>query len=319
MSLPINFEKTAELLFKNDRFVIICHASPDGDTLGGAYALCGVLQKIQKKAKVIEPEKASERFDYLKNGIKMQEFDENFVITIDTADAALLGSYEEKYKNNTDLCIDHHISNTGYAKYLLIDSEAAAACEIVFELIKVLSKIHGADLITPDIAACLYTGISTDTGCFRFGNTNAIAHRRTAELIDYNFDLTWLNYLLFEMRTKERLELERQAFESAEYFFGGKCAIITLTKDMLKIADDEDVNAISSLPRQINGVEAGVTFKEKDNNVWKISIRTKTYINAQAICSKFGGGGHKKAAGCRITGELKQVQADLLEEIKKHI
>jgi len=274
---------------------------------------------MQKHAKVIEPEKASARFDYLRSGIETQEFGEEFVVTVDTADAALLGDFEGKYKDNTDLCIDHHISNTGYARYLLLDSGAASACDIVFEVIKELEIITGGDIVTPDIAACLYTGISTDTGCFRFGNTNAEAHRRTAELIEYGFDLGGLNYLLFEMRTKERLELERKALESVEYHFGGKCAVITLTKDVLDGADDEDVNAISSLARQIHGVEAGVTFKEKDNGEWKISIRTKNYINAQTICAKFGGGGHKKAAGCRVTGDFKKHKEKLLQEIKNHV
>jgi phosphoesterase RecJ-like protein len=319
MSQAINLSRAAELLNENNHFAIVCHASPDGDTLGCAYALCGALQQMQKHAKVIEPEKASARFDYLHSAIERQEFDEAFVITVDTADAALLGQYENKYKDSTDLCIDHHISNTGYAEHLLLDSEAASACEVVFELIKVLGALCGKELMNADIAACLYTGVSTDTGCFRFGNTNAEAHRRSAELIEYGFELMSLNYLLFDMKTQERIELERQAMMSVGYYFGGKCAIITLTKEMLDCADEEDVNAISSLPRQIHGVEAGVTFKEKENNVWKISIRTKNYINAQAICEQFGGGGHKKAAGCRVTGDVAEIRERLLAEIEKHM
>jgi len=319
MSQAVNLRQTAEMLHKNDDFVIICHASPDGDTLGCAYALCGAMQKLGKRARVIEPERASARFDYLRSGIEVQEFDEGFIVTVDTADAALLGIYEERFKNSTDLCIDHHISNTGYAKHLMLDSKAASASEVVYEVIKELEELSGKAIINADIAACLYTGISTDTGCFRFGNTNADAHRRTAELIEHGFDLAGLNYLLFEMRTQERIELERKAMMSVEYYFGGKCAMITLTKDMLDNADDEDVNAISSLARQIHGVEAGVTFKEKENGVWKISVRTKNYINAQLICAAFGGGGHKKAAGCRITGDVGECKRKLLKEIEKHI
>ena len=302
------------MLLASDNFVIICHASPDGDTLGGAFALCGALQKLQKRAKVRVPEEVSERFNYLKSGIEEQEFSEEFIITVDVADAALLGSLQDKYPV-PDLCIDHHVSNTGYTKNLLLDSEAAAACEIVFELIKLL----GSGIISSEIASCLYTGISTDTGCFRFSNTTAASHRITAELMEYGFDCAGLNYLLFEMRTKQRIELEKKALESAEFYFSGRCAMITLTGEMLKAADDEDINAISSMPRQIDGVEVGVTFKQKEEGVWKVSIRTKNYMNAQVICAKFGGGGHQRAAGCRITGDMQDCKTKILTEIERHI
>jgi phosphoesterase RecJ-like protein len=319
MSQAINLKETAELLLKNDRFALVCHASPDGDTLGGAYALCGALQKLQKSAKVIQPEAASLRFNYLTSGVELQEFEELFVVTIDVADSALLGELEKKYKDSTNLCIDHHVSNTGFAKYLLLDSEAAAACEVVFRLIKQLSELSGKNLMTADIASCLYTGISTDTGCFRFSNTTAESHRLTAELMEYGFDCAGLNYLLFDMRTPVRIKLERKALESVEFYFDGRCAIITLTKEMLDAADDEDVNAISSLPRQIDGVEAGVTFKEKEKNVWKVSVRTKNYIDAQQICAAFGGGGHQRAAGCRIKGDVNDCKANILKEVERHI
>jgi len=320
--MKIDLKKTAELLLANDKFVIICHASPDGDTLGGAYALCGVLQKLQKKAKVITPEKPSLRFDYLKDGIEVQEFKEQFIITVDAADNALLGDLEKAYGDNgenIDLCIDHHVSNKGYAKHLLLESDSSSACEVIFKLIKQLGADTGADLTDKNIAACLYTGLSTDTNCFRYANTNAASHRHAAELFEYGFDTAKLNYLLFEMRTPERLTLERRALESVEYYFDGKCAIITLTAEMMAAADDEDVNAISALPRQIDGVELGVTFKEKSKGVWKVSLRSKNYVNSQEICSKLGGGGHKRAAGCRIKGELADCKKKILEEIENYI
>ncbi|MCL2020224.1 MAG: bifunctional oligoribonuclease/PAP phosphatase NrnA [Oscillospiraceae bacterium] len=313
MSQEINLKQTAELLQKKDDFAVICHASPDGDTLGGVYALCGALQKMQKRAKVVLPDAASTRFNYLKDAAVPQEFDEKFTITVDVADSVLLGSSEKDYKDRISLCIDHHVSNTRYADNLLLDSDAAAACEVVYMLIKELSELHGKDIMTKEIAACLYTGISTDTGCFRFSNTTANTHRITAELMEYSFDCAGLNYLLFDMRTKERVELERQALEGIEFAFDGKCAVITLTKEMLDNADDEDVNAIGSLPRQIDGVEAGVTFKERKKDEWKVSIRTKNYIDARQICAQFGGGGHQRAAGCRIKGSLSECKERLLK------
>jgi len=317
--MTIDFKQTAQLLLQNDCFIIICHASPDGDTLGGAFGLCGALQRLQKKARVITPEAASPRFDYLRDGISEQEFPEKFIITVDAADKALLGDCEKIYGDKVDLCIDHHVSNTGYAKNLLVESEWSSASEVVFELIKQLGKNTGQDLMDKNTAACLYTGLSTDTGCFKFANTNAASHRHAAELFEYDFDSAKLNYLLFEMITPDRIILERQALESVEYYFDGKCALITLTADVMVGADEEDLNAVSALPRQIDGVELGVTMKEKSSGVWKVSLRSNNYINSQVICSKLGGGGHKRAAGCRIKGTLEECKRRVLKEIENYI
>ncbi|MCL2108094.1 MAG: bifunctional oligoribonuclease/PAP phosphatase NrnA [Oscillospiraceae bacterium] len=322
LTTKLDHKQAAGLLLQGDNFVIICHASPDGDTLGGAYALCGALQKLQKTARVITPEKPSPRFDYLKNAlVETAEIDtENeIIITVDVADKTLLGDCEKTHGDRVLLCIDHHVSNTEYAQNLLLESESSSACEVVFELIKKLSEIAGKNLMNTDIAACLYTGLSTDTGCFKFSNTNAASHRHAAELFEYGFDSANLNYLLFEMRTPERLNLERQALESVEYFFGGKCAIITLSAVMMEGADEEDLNAISSVPRQIDGVELGVTLKEKAAGIWKISLRSNSYVNSQKICAALGGGGHKRAAGCRIKGTVEECKVRILDEIGKHI
>jgi len=319
MSQTIDTERAAEFFRENDRFAIIPHASADGDTLGSAYALCRALLKLGKNVKVTTPEPPSVRFDYLKAGMPCPEFSEEFYISVDVADSALLGDLEKPLDGRIDLCIDHHISNTGYAKSLLLDGAAAATCEIIFGLIKRLEEISGIDIMDADIAACVYTGVSTDTGCFRFSNTTSRTHIIAAKLIDYGFDCAGLNYLLFEMRTKERIKLEKQALDSIEFRLDGKCAMIALTKAMLAEADDEDVNAISSLSRQVGGVELGVTLKERETDVWKISLRSNNYIDSSLICRKFGGGGHKRAAGCRITGALEDVKAKLLKEIELYI
>ncbi|MCL2076923.1 MAG: bifunctional oligoribonuclease/PAP phosphatase NrnA [Oscillospiraceae bacterium] len=321
----IDIKQTAEFLSENDRFTLICHASPDGDTLGGTFALCGALQKLGKNARIITPEIPSVRFDYLKNAVSEQDLGvsqnsaREIVITVDVADTTLLGNCEKEYGGRIDLCIDHHVSNTDFAELTLLDSNAAAACEIVFELIKQLEGIHGKTIMNPAIAACLYTGIATDTGCFRFSNTTLNSHRLTAELMAHDFDYAGINYLLFEMRTKERLKLEKQALENVEFAFGGKCAMITLSIEMLKDADQEDLNGISSISRQIEGVELGVTLKEKEPNIWKVSLRSNDYVDARLICSNLGGGGHKRAAGCRVTGSERECKDKLLREIGLHI
>ncbi|MCL2633825.1 MAG: bifunctional oligoribonuclease/PAP phosphatase NrnA [Oscillospiraceae bacterium] len=315
--MSINLKEAAEFLKANDFFTILCHANPDGDTLGSAFALCGALQLMGKSSRVLCADKPSDRFDFLKSAITEQAFPdtaEETVITTDVADCELLGDFKDKYKSKVALCIDHHVSNRAYAEKTLLDETAAACAEIVWEIIKQLP-------ITPTkgIAAAVYTGISTDTGCFRYSNTTAKSHIITAELMEYDFDISSINYLMFDMKTKERVELELNAYSSIEYHFGGKCAVITLTKDMLDKVDTEDANNVSGIPRQIEGVEAGIVLKERDKDLWKASIRTSPKVDAQQISGALGGGGHKRAAGCTIKGTYDFVKSELLRELGKQI
>jgi len=312
----MDINKTAEFLKNNDNFTILCHMNPDGDTLGSGYALCGVLQRIGKKARVVCGDKASERFDFIKEAIIKQDFstvtdETETVVTVDIADVELLGSIKSSYEKRIVLCIDHHISNKNYAENTLLDVEAAACAEIIWELIKVLGKEH----ITPEIAAAIYTGISTDTGCFKYPNTTAKTHIITAELMGYDFDISALNYLMFDMKTRGRVALEQTALNTIEYYFNSTCAVIVITEDMIKDIDIEDANNVSALPRQIEGVEVGVVIKEKGENVWKASVRTSSKADAQAICLELGGGGHIRAAGCTLKGDINTVKNAILREV----
>lgn len=288
----ITLQQAAEFLLQNDSFLILSHANPDGDTQGCAYGLCGALRKIGKKVKLACADPLSERFSYMKEGMEEQRFEEKIVISVDVADKLLLGDLQEKYGNKVDLAIDHHLSHRPFAKKTYVDDKAAAACEIIYDLIKLL----GEDVIDKNIARCLYTGIATDTGCFKFGNTTEQTHIKAGALMKYGFDAAALNYLLFDMKTKARIELERYVFEHIEFFAEDKGAIIALTKEILDSVDIEDVNGISALPKQIQGVEVGVLLKEKPEG-WKASLRSNN-INVQEICGLFGGGGHLRAAGC---------------------
>lgn len=290
----ITLEQAAEFLLQNDNFLILSHANPDGDTEGCAHGLCGALQRIGKKARLACSDPLSERFTYMEEAIEKQEFKESFVVSVDIADRSLLGDLEEEYGDKVDLAIDHHVSHKPFAKRIYVDDTAAAACEIIYDLVKLL----GSNTLDEKTAKCLYTGIATDTGCFKFGNTTRHTHEKAGALMEYGFDCASLNYLLFDMKTKARLGLEEYVFENIEFFASDKGAIIALSKEILDSVDTEDVNGISALPRQIQGVEVGVVLKEKKDG-WKASFRSNS-VNVQEICGLFGGGGHVRAAGCTI-------------------
>ena len=302
----ITLEQAAEFLLQNDNYLILSHANPDGDTEGCAHGLCGALQRIGKKARLACSDPLSERFTYMEEAIEKQDFKESFVVSVDIADKSLLGDLEAAYGDKVDLAIDHHVSHRPFAKRVYVDDTAAAACEIIYDLVKLL----GENTLDEKTAQCLYTGIATDTGCFKFGNTTGHSHEKAGELMEYGFDAAALNYLLFDMKTKDRLRLERYLFENIEFFASDRGAVIALSKEMLDSVDAEDINGISALPRQIHGVEVGIVLKEKKEG-WKASLRSNS-VNVQEICGLFGGGGHVRAAGCTI-------KADSAEEAKKLI
>ena len=310
----IDFQEAKALLRKNDRFAIVTHANPDGDTLGCAFALLRALKKIGKTAKVVNEKSIPEKYSFI--FFESDEFeDDEAVIAVDIADEKLMGKLQSKYAGRTLLCIDHHPSNTGYAENLLLCGDAAAACEIIFLLIKEMDTE-----IDENMATALYTGISTDTGCFRYSNVTSDTHRYAAELIDLGADHVKSDTLMFETKSKSEFILQRMALEKMQVLFDGKAAIISLTKKMFleSGADESDADAIKSIPRQIEGVKIGVTLREGDG-VFHVSLRTNAPYDASEICKKFGGGGHARAAGCEIALGEEETKAEIIKAIRCYL
>lgn len=310
----IDFQEAKALLRKNDRFAIVTHANPDGDTLGCAFALLRALKKIGKTAKVVNEKSIPEKYSFM--FFESDEFEgDEAVIAVDIADEKLMGKLQSKYAGRTLLCIDHHPSNTGYAENLLLCGDAAAACEIIFLLIKEMDIE-----IDENMATALYTGISTDTGCFRYSNVTSDTHRYAAELIDLGADHVKSDTLMFETKSKSEFILQRMALEKMQVLFDGKAAIISLTKKMFleSGADESDADAIKSIPRQIEGVKIGVTLREGDG-VFHVSLRTNAPYDASEICKKFGGGGHARAAGCEIALGEEETKAEIIKAIRCYL
>lgn len=312
--MKINVEKCAGLLKDRDNILILCHAHPDGDTLGCGYAL---LRSLQKQGKTVRLECADEipkKYSYLYDDITVSDFNEEYVIAVDVATENLLGSLEEKYAGRVDLCIDHHGTNTEYAKYLLLNADAAAACEVVLKVIKAM----GVE-IDKKMADCLYTGITTDSGCFRYSSVTSNTHRSAAELIDLGADNGYINRLMFETKTKKFAALERLATQGMEFFLDERVCVITVTNEMYEQTgtDEQDTEALPPLTRQIEGVEIGLTIREKKDKTCKCSIRTFESVNAAELAGAFGGGGHKQAAACRFDCDVQTAKKMLVEKSKE--
>ena len=306
----ITLLSVARILKEKDNIEILTHRYPDGDTLGSAYALCLMLQSMGKNARVITSGTPGKKYDFLKEGVKEQEFEREFVVSVDVASPTLLGDNQQEYEGIIDLCIDHHKINTLEAENKYVDAESASASEIIFELSKELSL----DL-TKEMASCIYTGVSTDTGCFRYSNTTPKTLQIAAELMKITPDCHKINTVMFELKTKEKLLLERMVFDTLEYFCEGKCAVICTTLEMQKKAgiSEGELEGLASIPRQIEGVLLGITIKEKCDRVFTVSVRTNEGVDAAQFCARFGGGGHSAAAGCTVEGTLEEVKEKLVK------
>ena len=310
----INVEKCAKILREQDNILILMHAHPDGDTLGCGYGLCRALLKMGKKARTLCADEIPSKYGYLFSDMQMPEFEEKFVVAVDVATENLLGSAADLYGGKIDLCIDHHGSNTGYAEYLLMNADAAAAAEVVLKVIRAMRCP-----IDKKIADCLYTGLTTDTGCFRYASTTSNTYRAAAELIDLGAENGMINRVMFETKTKTYAALERLAIEGMEFYENDRVCVITVTQDMYKASgsSEQESEAIAPLTRQTEGVEIGLTIREKADGKCKCSVRTYESVDASALAASFGGGGHKQAAACKFDCGVAEAKAMLLEKCRE--
>lgn len=315
--MDITLKESAQRLLDADDILILSHRSPDGDTLGCASALLRGLHSLGKKARFLCSDPVPKKFAYLFVGVEEQVFEPKFIVSVDIADRQLFGKNLENYTDKVDLCLDHHGTNGDFAKERYVDAKASAACEILFQVLKEMQVA-----ISPEMADCLFTGLSTDTGCFRYGNVTPRTHRIAAELMELGARAADINREMFDTKSRTRVAVEKYALQSMTFHFDGKCAVLFMPLSVVEelSAEEGDLDGIAAMPRQIEGVLAGVTIREKEDGMLKVSLRTNQPLNAAEICAEFGGGGHAAAAGCAFTGKtFEEVKALLLQAIAKQM
>lgn len=307
--MMIDLTRAVELLLARDDYHILIHGYPDGDTIGSGYALCRALRTIGKRAEVVCAHEIPGVYSYITD-CPEQEFEPKTIVAVDVADLQLLGCDPEKYAGKILLAIDHHATNRDFAEYTWLDAEAAATCEMIYSLILGLG-------VKPDrkMAEALYTGVSTDTGCFRFSNTTPQTHRIAARLMEAGIDSAEINQKMFGTKSRRRIEIEKHILSNLEFHFGGRVAMIFVTTEMVRElhATEGDLEGITSIPREVEGVLIGLTFRQKEDGSFKVSMRSQPPVNAGRLCELLGGGGHPCAAGCSVQGDLAVVKRQLLE------
>jgi Exopolyphosphatase-related proteins len=307
--------KIAKALLKMNHVIILSHRAPDGDTLGCAFALCRGLRSLGKNAIVKCADEIPAKYAFMYEGMDEQSFEAEHIVSVDIASPNLLGKLADEYKDRIEICVDHHLNNTVEAPIKLVDTKASATGEIIWLLLQSMDA-----KIDREIAACLFAAISTDTGCFKYGNVTQRTHLIAVELMKYEIDCAKINFSLLDEVSPAQLELKKLALNTLEYCCDNRCAIITVTSDMISQtnASPEDLDGLSNIPRSIRGVECGITLREITEG-WKVSIRSSEKVNASELCAKFGGGGHKAAAGCRFSTDCDEAKKQLIDAVSEYL
>ncbi|MBR2634537.1 MAG: DHH family phosphoesterase [Clostridia bacterium] len=319
MKNEIELKKIANLLQDPvvDRVLVACHRSPDGDACGSAHALGHALRKMGKQVAIFCPDPFGERFSYLVEKEAFEaDFEPSFFITVDIASPEMLCGAD--FADRIDLALDHHRINTVSAKHHYVDADSASCGEIILDLIGYLP-------VSPDayLAEALYTALVSDTGCFRYSNTNENCYRAAALLASFAEEGAFyrINKRLFETKTPKEMMIEGYAAREVGLFADNRVAYlsVSLAEQKRLGASYEELDQVINVIRKLEGVLVSVVLKERESGVFKISVRSEEAFDAAAFCAHFGGGGHRAAAGCTVEGDEKEVLSRVLQEAERRL
>ncbi|MCM1003373.1 MAG: bifunctional oligoribonuclease/PAP phosphatase NrnA [Candidatus Gastranaerophilales bacterium] len=300
------------------KILLLSHVNPDGDTLGSMCAMYSMIyNRFKIKADMSVVSNIPFNYSFLPNiNLAQRYYDQSLVydlvITLDVAaidrvrDAKI---FFDKAKCTVN--IDHHKTNPGFGDYQIIEPDASSCGEVLFNYFK-----ENNWEITKDAAECLYVAIMTDTGNFRFENTNSKVFRAVADLVEIGANPTVLYKKCYETKTKNLVMFQNYCVNKAEFLHDNKIAYTTVyKKDLEKFsAGDDYTDGIAETLRAIDTTEVAFVVKEVESKMTKVSMRSKK-IDVAQICSVFGGGGHTFAAGCTIKASVKDSIEKLLREI----
>lgn len=296
--------EAARFFAERDGFAIVTHRRPDGDTIGCAAVLCRGLRKLGKTAHVLENPEITRKYAYLHQGLtKSAPSEDDTVVAVDVAAPELLPEAFARFRDRIVLRIDHHSSATSFTPFTLVDPDAAACGEIVYDVLQAL----GVALDIP-MANALYTAVSTDTGCFRYANTTANTLTVAAACAKVSPELFRINQELFDTNSLGRLRLQGWLVENARFYQNNRIVICALPLEMERKMGltEDDLENISGFPRSIEGVKIAATLRQEPEGPVKLSVRAVPGYDASTICAGFGGGGHKGAAGANLDMPMAQ-------------
>ena len=298
-----------------DNVLLLTHVRPDGDTIGSAAALCRALRDCGQTAYLLpNPEITATYAPYAAPYWAPEGWQAEHIVSVDIADASLLPENAQSYRDRIELAIDHHPSQTFFARNTCLEADSAACGEILYEIIQHLTAL------TADIALPLYVAVSTDCGGFQYGNTTARTHRIAAALMDV-VDVAAVNKTLFRTKSRVRLAMESRMVADMKLFDHQRVVVmeipLSLRQEMQ--ATDADIEELSALPALVEGTDCGVTLRELRPGTVKVSVRTGPRVDACALCRILGGGGHHAASGATVEGTLDEARMAVLAAYRRVI
>ncbi|HPP07006.1 MAG TPA: bifunctional oligoribonuclease/PAP phosphatase NrnA [Syntrophorhabdaceae bacterium] len=309
-----------ERIEEGNRFLITAHIDLDGDAVGSVFCFYWLLKNYKKDVFVYLKDEVPYKYKFLPGPDDERLFfkelpDEKYdtVFVLDCGDLHRIGNKYEVIKQNGFIVnIDHHNTNSGFGNINLVIPEASSTAEIIYDVICFLKAE-----ITHEMAINIYTGIVTDTGSFRYENTNPKALMICARMIEIGVKPAYVAQKVYESHPKERFFILGKVLNTLESHKNGKIIMAHITRDMAQgnYSLEEFTDGFVEFIKEMDGIEIAVLIRQVEDNRYKISMRSKGNGDVSEICSLFGGGGHKKAAGCYIDGDLKEVKRKLLEVI----
>ncbi|WP_426447019.1 DHH family phosphoesterase [Paenibacillus sp. S-38] len=316
---------TAEYIREGDEFLVVSHMQPDGDAAGSTFAAAWILQALNKSYTLINEGPMPEKYMYMAAGVgAIQAYDRNpperkfeRVISVDCADFGRIGRVSECLSPQATLLnIDHHATNDLFGSVNLVRPDAAATVEVLYDLVQELG------LSMPDgLCTCIYSGLLTDTGGFRYSNTTPKVLGIAADLLGRGVKGHELAERLLETMTYGQVSLLKRSLNTLSFSGDKRIAWLTVTSQDREAtgASSDDMDGLVNYARNVEGVEVGMLFKEKEPGVIKVSLRSGGAADVAAIAQTFGGGGHVKAAGCTFRGTMQEAVDAVVREVGKGI
>ncbi|MCD9023408.1 DHH family phosphoesterase [Cohnella silvisoli] len=317
-----DLQEAAAFIRERDDFLIVSHVQPDGDAISSTVAAGWLLEKLGKKFTMLNEGPVPSRLHFLWKSANILTIGDNEperqyrnVICVDCADYARVGKTNQWFAQDAELLnIDHHPTNDGFGRVNLMKFHAAATAEILFELLDELEL----DL-DEDIATAIYTGLLTDTGGFRYSNTSPQVMAMASRLLEAGVKGPELAELLLERMTMGQLRIIQRGLSRLSFSPDQQIGWLWVNSEDLEEtgATNEDLEGLVNYPRNIEGVEVGLLFKQNGQESVKVSLRSAGRVNVAAVAQHFGGGGHVRAAGCRLTDPLPEVISQVIAVVQK--
>lgn len=315
-------EQAAAFIRTNDRFLVAAHVNPDGDATSSTLAVGHILNQLGKSFTMINEGAIPRKFGILEGYSDILDYSRlsqdqspqfDCVISVDCADYCRIGAVRSLFGDHIDLLnIDHHPTNDGFGTVPLIQPHAASTTEVLYDLVRSLGIAW-----TRPLAECIYTGLLTDTGGFRYSNTTPKVMAIASEMLEYGVSGNHLADRFLERLTFSQVIILQKALSTLSFSDDKRIGWLSITLDDIREsgAENEDMDGLVNYPRNIEGVEVGILFKQVDDRSVKVSLRSAGKVDVARIAQSFGGGGHIRAAGCKMEGTLNETVAKVVREV----